>query len=672
MVDRIFLLFAFLCFWPAALPASALAAEETLAGDHVRIRWLAPDQFAQGKATTIGIYFEVDPHWHVYWRNAGDSGAAPRFVLRSDQADVGPVQWPAPTRLQVAHLTNLGYEGNVAYLFDVKPHAGEPQLILQAELEWLVCQEECIPGFGVLTLTRPLASEVHWNPEDQELLQDFATRIPAREPGPWQIEHANWRSREGLLRVQISGGDHTDAPEIFPLDGQFLTASKPLVESTQTGWVISLNTLSGVTPPAQTGFVLTTGDRSWEYNRVPVTPIASAPPVPQTAPANLAWLLLFAITGGVLLNLMPCVFPVLFIKLFGLVNSTDARHRLREGVLYTLGVLMTFVSLGVVFLALRAGGAAVGWGFQLQSPVVVLALALLFWLMGLSFLGAFEFGHRLMELAGCNNSRSAFITGVLAVFVAAPCTGPFMGAALGASATLPAPAAMAIFVGLGAGLALPFLILSASPGLAARLPRPGPWMETLRQLLAFPLFATVLWLLWVLSKLVEADAWLTGASLLLLITFALWLGRSGRRSVRAGAWLLSLCTLVVALQHLRQVPEPVASSSASWQPYSLQALTEARQGGQAVFIDFTAAWCITCQVNKKLVLETAEVERLFDRHQVLRLRADWTSYDARITAALAEFGRNSVPVYVFYPAAGGNHSLLPQILTPAVIRDLFE
>lgn len=651
-------------------PAFAALAQESLAGDHVRIRWLAPETFSAGETTTLGLYFEVDPHWHVYWRNAGDSGAAPRFDLHSDQAVAGPVQWPFPARLPLAHLTNLGYEGDVAYVFELKPHTEADRLFLTAQLEWLVCKEDCIPGFGTLTLERPLTGATRWNQADRALLRQFEQRVPrpADAAAPWQIARVQWQS-DGFAKVTVTGkADQT--PDIYPTNGEHLAAAQPLVARTSDGWAFLIKTMSGATAPAHTGFVLAADGRAWEFPAASVSTGAATDSAGYSLPA----LLLLALLGGVLLNLMPCVFPVLSIKVLGLASAAGSAHRLKEGLLYSLGVLFTFACLGGIFLALRAGGAAIGWGFQLQSPAVVLGLLLLFWLMALSFIGAFEFGHRLMNLAGSGGGGSAFATGVLAVFVAAPCTGPFMGVALGAAATLPAAQAMGVFLGLGAGLALPFLLLAANPRLAALLPRPGPWMENLRQFLAFPLFATVLWLMWVLDRLLGAQAWLTAALLLLLVTFALWLGRSARPSLTLAAWGLGLAALAGGFHQLRTAPvsggEAVAENH--WQPFAAEAVTAARQSGRAVFVDFTAAWCITCQVNKKLVLDTAEVNQVFDRNQTLRLRADWTNQDARITMALAELGRNSVPVYVFYPADGSGPEILPQILTQAMIHELFE
>ena len=672
-------------FAEAQTDFSESQSAEFIEADHVRIRWLVPEQFAENPTEkTIGLYFEVDPEWHVYWQNAGDSGAAPRFAFNSEQLAVGDGQWPLPKRLPIAHLTNIGYEGNVAYLFPAQLTAnGADRVTLTADLEWLVCKEDCIPGFATLTVERPIAGdEDQWAAADAEIIAHFQARLPQpKESAPWQIDSLAFNAASAELLMTLRGSKEHGAPTAYPLDGNFVSAAEPGVTETADGYQLRFNTASGVATPEQTDFIIVADDNAWAFSDTPLVLSGIASGVtstPSVAPANqsLIVLIFFAFIGGIILNLMPCVFPVLSIKLFSLIQTSGqgaAAHRVREGMMYTAGVLATFAALGGIFLALRAGGSAIGWGFQLQSPVVVMALAVLFGLMALSFIGAFEFGHSLMNLAGKANSRSSFATGVLAVFVAAPCTGPFMGAALGASATLPAPQAMAIFLGLGAGLAAPFLLLAISPRLSSFLPKPGAWMETLRQFLAFPLFATVIWLLWLLGKLVGDDGWLIGASLLLVVSLVIWLLRSNRITIKASAGVLVLLAVVVSLQQLQEAKTsavPVASNSA-WQSFDAQKIAAARQSGQAVFIDYTAAWCITCQVNKKLVLDTDEASALFEQHDVLRIRADWTRYDESITEALAALNRNSVPVYVFYPAGGGQE-VLPQILTLDLIRELFD
>lgn len=674
-----------LIFLFAAAASTPGAAEEVIEADHVRIRWLAPEHFgADGGPVPVGIHFELDPHWHVYWRNAGDSGAAPRFDITSEQADISGPRWPFPQRLPVAHLTNFGYDEEVAYVFELTPENVESGMLrLKADLEWLVCKVDCIPGFGTLTLERPAGGGRHeWNRQVRETLKRFEVRTPGEAAdSPWRIERAVWSSDGGRLTLDLSAPGKAPVPELFPVDGGRVQAAAPEVEGGAGTLKMHFKTVAGAEPPASLHFVLASGGRAWAFPDIqPVRAAAADGATGGSGEAIPLWILLLsAFAGGVILNLMPCVFPVLSIKLFSLIRAGDAgrpagAHRLREGLLYTAGVLATFAALGGAFLALRAAGAAVGWGFQLQSPAVILALALLFWLMGLSFAGAFEFGQSLVRLAGRGGGGSSFSTGILAVFVATPCTGPFMGTALGAAATLPAAQAMAVFIGLGAGLAAPFLLLAASPALHSRLPRPGPWMETLKQFLAFPLFATVLWLLWVLAELVGEDGWLLGGALLLAVSFAVWLARLPRRRWRVAALVVALAALMSGFQHLAtlETPEGRIQTAGAWQPYDAGRIADARERGQAVFVDFTAAWCVTCQVNKKAVLETPAAERLFDAHDVLLIRADWTRRDPAITRALAALGRNSVPVYLFYPAGGGEPELLPQVLSMEVLRDLFE
>ncbi|MCK7597589.1 thioredoxin family protein [Microbulbifer sp. CAU 1566] len=662
-------------------------AQETASGDHVRVRWLAPEQF--GPATeTIGFYFEVDPGWHVYWRNAGDSGAAPRFDFVGASGEVGEILWPSPVRLPIEHLTNLGYEGDVAYLFQVTPDA--PRMELVVNLEWLVCKVDCIPGYGNMSLSRAVADvadNVQWLPKDLALRDRFAAQVPQTATSasfPWSVQRVTAAAEQDTLQLELAAGsDGTEPtpPEIFPLDGALLTAKAPQIEQSGNTLRYTFERVPGapLLPAAlpTTGFVVSDGTRAWQLDDLEIQSVASAP-LAVDGGQPLWLLILAAIAGGAILNLMPCVFPVLSIKLFGLMGpGTGPQERMKAGALYGAGVLVTFALLGGLLLALRAGGAAIGWGFQLQSAPVVLALILLFWLMALSFSGVYEFGHRLMNLAGHSRGGS-FATGVLAVFVAAPCTGPFMGAALGAATLLPTLSAMAIFIGLGIGLALPFVLLCVFPALLRRLPQPGTWMETLRQFLAFPLYATVIWLLWVLGRLVGEDGWLLGSLVMLAVVLALWLAQHLHRFGKLFAWLSVLAVIVLGLfgarylQDHQSPPEAKVSSAAgAWQPYDKTAINQAFAQGQGVFIDFTAAWCITCQVNKKLVLDTDAAAALFAKNNVYLVRADWTDQDPAITAALAQLGRNSVPVYAWYAPGEKTPVLLPQILQLSMIEALF-
>jgi thiol:disulfide interchange protein DsbD len=439
-----------------------------------------------------------------------------------------------------------------------------------------------------------------------------------------------------------------------------------------------LDVLNGRPPPDRTSYVLVEGDRAWEFNDVPVRIASKMSDGSLPVPMSLGLVLGSAFVGGLLLNFMPCVFPVLVIKLLGFVRAERTRaEQWCAGLWYTGGVLTTFLALGAVLLALRSAGAALGWGFQLQSPVIVLLLVVMFWVMGLNLLGVFEFGLGLMRFAGRQGGQSggpsAFATGALAVFVAAPCTGPFMGSALGAAALLPAHEAMAIFLGLGVGFAAPLLVFAGSPAVAAYIPQAGSWMETLKHGCAFPLFATVVWLLWILGLQTGIAGWLSAAMLLLAVSFSLWLGRFTSRVIRSLAWLLAGVMLLYSSVQVGSMSAatPTPASSA-WIAYDSTVLAATQAQGQAVFVDFTAAWCITCQINKKAVLETSSVSALFRTHNVLLMRGDWTSQDPTITEALVAFGRNSVPLYVFYAADGSAPRVLPQILTLSTIETLFN
>ena len=663
-------------FWALILHFSASQAAETISADHIEVSIVAPKSFAS-QAEHVAVHFKPQQGWHIYWKNPGDSGAAPKFSMSSESAIFGDILWPLPERIPVGPLVNIGYEGDVAYPVLLTPKS-DHSISATIKLEWLVCKQECLPGFGELSFTRPVSGiAAVWTTEDQKLINHFLARVPSpKEKSPFQIIFATRTQDQLEVGVQKTTSEIFPNLELFPMNGDFLLPAAPKLITTSDGSGLSIFTfkiqataIHGNSKPAtSTGFVLSAGNSAWQWDEVPVTSSSSVP-----ADTSSIWVLLAsAFLGGLLLNLMPCVFPVLSIKIFSLMKSTNSsKTRIREGIYYTLGVLCTFATLGTIFLMLRQAGQNVGWGFQLQSPLVVYALAVLFWLMGLNFLGIFEFGDSVMNVAGRQTSHSSsFATGILSVFIAAPCTGPFMGSALGASATLPPIGAMSIFLGLGLGLAFPFLVLAGSPNLARRLPKPGAWMEKLKQFFAFPLFATVLWLLWVLQIQTGSNGWLAAAAGLFVISFSLWLGKTWGK-VRIFAWVFAFSILLLTAQQLRPLTSGKSGAAAAWSAYDLNEITSARNSHRPVFIDFTAAWCITCQVNKKVVLETDAAQRLFAEHKVLQIRADWTSQDPKITTALAEFGRNSVPLYVYYDGASSTPKILPQILTLNDIEQLF-
>ncbi|WP_078083748.1 protein-disulfide reductase DsbD family protein [Microbulbifer mangrovi] len=398
----------------------------------------------------------------------------------------------------------------------------------------------------------------------------------------------------------------------------------------------------------------------------------SVPAAAGNAAGSLLLAMVLAFGGGLLLNLMPCVFPVLSIKALAITHAGD-RQRL-HGWAYTAGVVGTFVLIAAAMLALRAAGEAVGWGFQLQSPGVVAALVYLFFAMGLSLSGVTEFGGRLMGLGANSNPNSglggSFSTGALATVVASPCTAPMMGSALGFAVTQPAPMALAVFAALGAGMAAPFLLLTYIPALAKRLPRPGPWMETLKQLLAFPMYLTAVWLLWVLGRQTGSDGIALVLAGAVAIAFALWLwpgaAVDGKRKLLRNVFAIAaVAGAVWALPNLDNADRQLAQTGKSdyWETYSPEALSAARDEGRPVLINMTAAWCITCLANEKVVLSSDAVSAAVGDLGFTALKGDWTNQDPQITALLARYGRSSVPLYLLFPAGGGEPQILPQILT---------
>lgn len=664
-------IFTFLCW---AMPA--WAETNILKADHVSVDFIAPETFGRGDSK-IALRFQLDPHWHIYWKNPGDSGTAPRFDIQSELATLGEVSWPIPKRIRLGDFTNIGYEGEVLFPLAVRPSDLAESVKIKARLEWLVCKEECLPGSGDLELTRPVASQAVWSGEDQAKIEASIKHLPsAQDLSPWSFLNISSGENHNVhLQLKHKDGKALSELKVFPLDGNAFKPQEPSLSADTQSIVLGLN--PGISLPEAPSLLLVDASGAWEHKNVASFEAKAEAPSPLSAKASDHWstfviLLLSAFAGGVILNLMPCVLPVLSIKFFSLAKM-NRETRWQEILLYSLGVLVTFTALGGLFLALRAGGSAVGWGFQFQSPPIVMALILLFWLMGLSFLGLFEFGDAIVRSAGRFERSGAFATGVLSVFIATPCTGPFMGTALGAAATLPALEALTIFFFLGLGLASPFLALALFPSI--RLPKPGMWMITLRQFLAFPLFATVIWLLWVLGLQLGTDAWLYVTILCLIFTFTIWLGKGRNRWVKAIAWVMALLATFVSVRWVVSAPlagikAPPSSQSVQWLDYDASIIAEAK-GRQAVFVDFTAAWCVSCQVNKKAVLETQAAEALFARNHVKLIRADWTNLDQKITDALAEFERASVPLYLFYPADGSKPKILPQILTIADIEGLF-
>ena len=676
----------------------------------------APDGVDPGKTVWVGLQLQHQPHWHTYWKNPGDSGLPTtlQWTLPSG-VTAGDIAWPTPKRLSVGNLANYGYEGTVLLPVSLTidkalaPSGGHVEIQLHAS--WLVCRQECIPQEGHFVLRLPTRGSTAAHGADFDTAraavpQAFSGTIQATLDGDALVLRATglpaaWQGKalQGFPETP-NVLDAPGAPQASDTVGASATGTKERTQTWNQGIWSARVTLSPQrdASPKQLPIVLALDGQSLrgvaqvEGTWPPlagVNPVTAVPPALQAAldananaSANTntsaggpavgtathgSWLLALAaaLLGGLILNLMPCVLPVLAIKIMSLVrHGGHSRASQRaQGTAYTLGVVLSFMAIGGLMLALRATGEQLGWGFQLQSPPVVAALAALFTLLALNLVGLFEVGNilpsRLASLQAHHPVVDSFLTGVLAVAVASPCTAPFMGASLGYAIALPAAQALGIFAALGLGLALPFLAASWIPAVANGLPRPGAWMDTLRHFMAFPMLATVVWLVWVLGHLTSID----GAASLLMLLLALALVVWSLGSRRHRHWLLATFSIAAlallagaigqnVLQmepaQTRTADTPPAAPASAWQVWAPGRVEAELGAGHPVFVDFTAAWCITCQYNKKTTLAHPEVLTDFQARGVTLLRADWTRRDPAITQALEQLGRSGVPVYVLY------------------------
>lgn len=677
---------AVLTLCSASLPLRAASTAET---KHVTARLIADARAVEpGGTITIGIHKRILPRWHTYWQNPGDAGMATTIAWKlPDGATAGEIQWPAPKRIMVGPVANYGYEDEVTLLTQIKVpdtiRAGE-NFPVQAVVDWLVCEEICIPEQVTLDLSLPVVGKGMAAGISTREIEAARAKLPTANTWPFSADVANNRIELVAASGEIQA-DRISGAQFFATDWGVIkhAADQPLrLENGKLS--LTLEPYEAKLPKNLRG-VLVVSERAGGSTAYAVeAPLTgtlgtAAAPVRAVSDIGLLTALLFAFLGGVILNLMPCVFPVLSIKVLSLINHSRMGYRQRHthGLAYTGGVLACFAIFAAIVLAFKAGGAELGWGFQFQSPLFVLLLAYLMFAVGLSQSGMISLGGSLSRLGaygGNDGYGMSFVAGGLAAVVATPCTAPFMATALGFAVSQPAPVLFAIFLALGLGLALPYLVLCYWPALLRFLPKPGPWMERLKQALAFPMYATAIWLVWVLAQQAGADAVAAALAGMLLIAFAAWLlGATGKRwrivnySASAAALLLAIALGFIFVKDA-EAPRQVASSNPRYEAFTPARLEDLRAQNRPVFVNLTAAWCITCLVNERVALERANVISAFEAANIVYLKGDWTHRDPAITEMLAKFGRNGVPLYVFYPAGASSEPVvLPQILTPDIV-----
>ena len=723
------------CLWAFMITVGAQPSSLVLGRDtsvykteqvQAQLQVYAPQGLKAGSPMWLGVALHHKPGWHTYWKNPGDTGLPTHFIWKTPSTlSVGETVWPLPEKIQVGDLTNLGFEGDTLLLAPMKftGSLNNPteKFTISVHASWLVCQNECIPQEGDLSLELNTHASLAQHStafenvlsQQPRTLQSLQAQAKATTPSSLEItvkglpasiignpmeilseeaelidakgEHAKgasvaWSAEDLIVRVPFHEM-RSSSPRHWTL---FLIESPRPKGRPPVSFTVPVS-MSGEWPAIPSGLT----DSSVEEK--PLSQMTNT--APQSAPEQGLFMgaLLAALLGGLILNLMPCVLPVLALKAMAYTRaSATPRAHLYASLLYTLGVVLSLLALGGLVFGLRAAGQQVGWGFQLQSPWVIASLALLFTLIALNLWGVFEVGAQVQSLAGNFQSRhgwlDSFGSGVLAVAVASPCTAPFMGASVGLAFGLPTWQGLSIFACLGLGLSLPILLLGLVPQTASFIPKPGPWMESLRKALGFPMLGTVIWLLWVLGHLSGIDASSTLLTILLLMCFGVWLQSrahpidqardSGTIQNRLGLLIVLValvlgCYWLIELESESSNPATISKSAPSkptalWQPWSQDLVEQTLAKGQPVFIDYTAKWCITCQVNKASTLKNAQVLESFKAHQVQLFEADWTRQDPAITASLKSLGRSGVPVYVLL-SPNREARVLSEVLTPSML-----
>lgn len=722
-----------------SVQAEAVAREGLVRAGEVQAGLVAEKTAAlPGQPFAVGLRIIHDPHWHTYWRNPGDSGLPTTIEWQLPAGwKAGPIQWPTPKRLPVGPLANFGFEGDLLLPLELiaPANAAPGPARITAKANWLVCKDVCIPGDAdlaiVVTVTRDAAAIQ--KSTDAALFDRARSAIP--KPDSTRVVRAYladktlslvWPSNQASepagffypyaeALIHPAGAQRlSKTSDGFRLDIALGESSRSAVQAVQKTKLIEGIWVVPGAAGVEWRATLQSGVAPAEVSLVSAGQTAeqAAPPKQESSSwAALGAAMVGALLGGMILNLMPCVFPVIGLKVLSFAQSAHSRAgAIQHALIFSLGVILSFLALAGLLLGLRAAGDAVGWGFQLQSPWVVLLLAFLFVAIAVNLFGGFEMGlmgSRVANLsfaeraASSSGALGAFSSGILAVVVASPCTAPFMGSAIGFTATAGIPETLAVFAALGVGMSLPYLVLAAWPGLLEKMPRPGLWMVRFKQAMAFPMLAAAAWLFWVLANLQGPQVVLTSLIGAIALSLALWcygvIQRGGSKIAAALTCVVMLIVAAYAAIDATRTVSPAAGpastsalgsssvapgspagtsagsvqvdAAAMWQPWAPGLPERLQAEGHTVFVDFTASWCISCQANKIRVLQKDSIMNAFAQQGVKTVRADWTRRDDQIRAELARHGRNGIPLYLVYPRGGGAPKILSEWLTEKEVMD---
>lgn len=635
-------------------------------------------QIERGQPFRAGLKILLEEKWHTYWHNPGDSGAPVIFDWKLPEGwSASEIQMPAPQRIPTPPLETFGFEGESLFYATLTPpkNSTANSVDLELEAEWLVCKDICIPAVYSFKMNLPISGSFVQS-ESFEAFEIASKEIPGESN---QIQ-GSYKVSGDEVQIQLVTPESWQIIDLFPGPDNILS-NKPIAAQTATDF-----------KPGQWQLVTEASLRKSKAKNTRV--LVEYKTSTEQNSTNHAWVTLkkeaspllailgFAFLGGLILNLMPCVFPIISMKFFSVLKHSKENIQAvrRDNTFYILGVLVSFWALTLLLYFLRASGEALGWGFQLQSPAFVIGLLLLFALMAFNFLGWFEIQFLLPgtgKWLSKEGPTGHFFTGVLSTIVASPCTAPFMGVSIGFALAQNLPIMLLIFTSLGLGLSFPYILLSIFPSLTLFLPKPGPWMEKLKTFMAFPLFATMIWLAWSLSFQISSTSLAFVWCSVLLLGFWVWFSRNlfetSKTKLRTGQILILVMALWLAFANIQPAAQLQAGETSSggliWKPYSEEMLSKLKSEGKAVFIDFTAAWCITCQVNKQVTFTNSEIIELIKAEDIQLLRADWTNRDPDITRVLEKFNRAGVPLYLFYPAHRDKAEVLPEILTATIFKE---